>query len=67
MVGFVLFLSGFLVPYVVRGYYRQWLMVVLGLIVFSSFFTEDTFEEQIGTGFYVIFLLVLMNHFGADE
>ncbi len=67
LVGFVLFLSGFLIPYAVQGYYKQWLMVVLGLIVFSSFFTEDTFEEQIGTGFYVIFLLVLMNHFGADE
>ncbi len=67
LVGFALFLAGFLVPYLAQGYYKQWLIVVLGLIVFSSFFTEDTFEEQIGTGFYVIFLLVLMNHFGADE
>lgn len=62
-VGLVLFLTAFFVPLLSRGYWRQWPIVVLHLILFSSFFTEDTFEEQIGTGFYLIFLLILMNHF----
>ncbi|MFN8287324.1 MAG: O-antigen ligase family protein [Chitinophagales bacterium] len=68
VIGLLLFLVAFFIPYLTNGYYKQWLIVLLGIIIFSSFFTEDTFEEQIGTGFYLIFLLVFMNYFGvADE
>ena len=61
VVGLALFLFVFSFPLVVTGTQKNWLLVVLHLILFSSFFTEATLEEQIGTGFYLTFLLVLMN------
>ena len=63
VVGLALFLFAFSFPLFINRNYKNWLFVVLHLILFSSFFTEATFEEQIGTGFYLIFLLVLMNQF----
>jgi O-antigen ligase len=63
IVGLAFFLFAFSFPLFTKGNYRNWLLVVLHLILFSSFFTEATFEEQIGTGFYLTFLLVLMNQF----
>ncbi len=63
IIGLVLFLFAFSFPLFVSGNYKNWLLVVLHLILFSSFFTEATLEEQIGTGFYLTFLLVLMNQF----
>ena len=62
-VGFTLFLFAFLFPLFYQQNYRHWLLVVLHLIIFSSFLTEATLEEQIGTGFYITFLLVLINQF----
>lgn len=61
--GLALFLFAFSFPMLVNGNYKNWLFVVFHLILFSSFFTEATLEEQIGTGFYLTFLLVLMNQF----
>ncbi len=61
VVGLALFLFVFSFPLLVTGNQKNWLLVVLHLILFSSFFTEATLEEQIGTGFYLTFLLVLMN------
>ena len=63
VIGLVLFLFAFSFPVFINRNYKGWLFVTLHLILFSSFFTEATFEEQIGTGFYLIFLLVLMNQF----
>jgi len=62
IIGLVLFLTAFFFPFLVNGNFKFWLLTVFYLMIFSSFFTEDTVEEQIGTGFYIIFLLVLMNH-----
>ncbi len=62
-VGFLLFLFAFTFPVFYQNNYRHWLLVVLHLILFSSFLTEATLEEQIGTGFYITFLLVLINQF----
>ena len=66
IIGFVLFLTAFFVPLFSKGYYNQWPVVVLYVLLFASFFGEDTFEEQIGTGFYLIFLLILMNYFKRE-
>jgi len=67
IVGLALFLAAFFVPLFTKKLYKHWPVMVLHLIIFSSFLTEDTLEEQMGTGFYLIFLLLLMNHFNADE
>ncbi len=39
--------------------WRHWLFMVFNIIVLSSFLTEPTIEEQVGTAFYVIFFLVI--------
>ncbi len=67
IVGFTLFLFAFFYPLIIMRHYRHWLLLVLYIVIFSSFFTEDTFEEQIGAGFYIIFLLLLLNHLKHDE
>lgn len=65
-VGLVLFLTAFFYPLIAHRYYQYGLFFILNLMVFSSLFTEDTFEEQIGSSFYLIFLLLLMNHFKRE-
>ena len=66
LLGFVLFLTAFFFPLLSGGYYKYALIFILHLMIFSSFFTEDTFEEQMGSGFYLIFLLILMNQFKRE-
>lgn len=60
-VGLALFLFAFFFPLVYKSNYRQPLLVVLYIIIFSSFFTEAGLEEQMGTGFFLIWLLILLN------
>lgn len=47
----------------------HWLFAVFNIIIISSFFTEPTIEEQVGTAFYVIFFLVLyfIIHYSNDK
>ena len=67
VVGLGLFLFAFLFPLFLNGSYKYWLIAIFHIMLFSSFFTEDTLEEQIGTGFYIIFLLLLLNYFKRNE
>lgn len=66
IVGLLIFLFAFFYPFVASGLYKQWIAVVFYLSLFSSFFTEHSLEEQMGTGFYLIFFLLLMNRFQYD-
>ncbi len=50
-------------PFIVGLKYRHWLFVVLYLLFFSSFITEPSIEEQIGSTFYLVFLLIFLAHF----
>ena len=63
IIGLSLFMLAFGFPLFANGNYKNWLLVMLHLVLFSSFFTEATLEEQIGTGFYLTLLLVLLNQF----
>lgn len=63
LVGLFQFLMAFYLPFFANGNYKQWIFVVLHLILFTSFFTEHTLEEQIGTAFYLIFLLLFIQRF----
>ena len=67
VIGLAAFLLAFMFPLFATRYYKNWIFLVFHLILFSSFFTEDTFEEQIGTGFYIIFLMILMNRLQPNE
>jgi O-antigen ligase len=66
VMGFAIFMAAFFYPFIAGAKYRNWLLAVLYIIIFSSFFTEVTFEEQIGSGFYLIMLLLLMNHLKSE-
>lgn len=48
--------------------WQHWLYMVFNIIVLSSFLTEPTIEEQVGTAFYIIFILVLyfLIHYSDD-
>ena len=61
--GFVAFCIAFLVPFFVGLSHKNWLFVVLHLIYLSSFLSEYSLEEQIGSMFYLIFLLLFLQHF----
>jgi hypothetical protein len=66
VIGLLVFLFAFFYPFFLSGLQKHWLAAVFYLSLFSSFFTEHSLEEQMGTGFYLLFLLLLMNHFRND-
>lgn len=66
VIGLLVFLFSFFYPLLSSGLHKHWISVVFYLSLFSSFFTEHSLEEQMGTGFYLIFLLLLMNRFKND-
>lgn len=66
IIGLTLFLIAFGFPLYLNGHYKNWLFLLFHLVLFSSFFTEATLEEQMGTGFYLTLLLVLLNHFKKE-
>ncbi len=63
LVGLLWFSSVFFYPLFYRRHYRHVLMVALHLIVFTSFLSDATIENQIGTAFYLIFLLTIKNYY----
>lgn len=67
LIGLLLFLIGFLTPLIAGKNCRHWPIMVLYLVVGSSLFTECTFEEQVGTAFYLIFLLLFINHYHGNK
>ncbi len=60
--GFLAYCIAFFFP-LVTFIKRSWLFVVLHIIFFTSFMTEPSLEEQIGTTFYLLFLLIFLHHF----
>ena len=57
--GLIVFIIAVLLPLVRKRYLKNWLFVCFHIIIISSFFTESTIEEQMGTGFYLSFLLLM--------
>lgn len=64
--GLFLFLLAFFFPLFYKSNYKQPLLAVLYIILFSSFFTEAGLEEQMGTGFFLVWLLILLNTNAVD-
>jgi O-antigen ligase len=62
LVGLLWFTSVLLSPFFIQKNYRHELFLAFNIIVFSSLFVEATFETQIGTAFYLSFLLLFLNH-----
>lgn len=61
--GLLIFTAAVLLPLFYRRCNRQWLFVCFNIILLSSFLTEATVEEQMGTAFYISFLLLLYFYF----
>lgn len=56
--GLLLFLLSFFLPLFYRGAWKNILLLGISAITFTSFFSEYTFETQVGVTFYAFFLLV---------
>lgn len=67
LIGLACFLLAYFYPWLSNGKYKHWIFTLLHLMLLSSFFTEHTFEEQMGTGFYLIFLLLFLNRYQAND
>ena len=57
--GLIIFAAAVFLPLFRRRCVRNWLFVCFQIILLSSFLTEATIEEQIGTAFYIVFLLLI--------
>jgi len=69
IIGLGLFLWAILIPILTNRHYRDPLFLSFNLIVLSSFMTEPVVEVQLGTGFYLLFLLFLLKQpaFGKKD
>ncbi len=58
MIGLAVFMLAFFFPLFYKKIKSDALFITLHLIIFASFFTENTIENSVGVGFYVFFLLL---------
>ncbi len=61
IIGLLIFCWAVILPLFYQRNFTNPLFVCLHIIVLSSFFTEATLEEQIGTCFYLVFMLLIYN------
>ncbi|MFK8005114.1 MAG: O-antigen ligase family protein [Saprospiraceae bacterium] len=66
IIGLAIFILAFFFPLFYKKIKPDALFITLHLIIFASFFTENTIENSVGVGFYVFFLLLGINYL-SDE
>ena len=66
IIGLAIFILAFFFPLFYKKIKPDALLITLHLIIFASFFTENTIENSVGVGFYVFFLLLGI-HFLSKE
>ncbi|MCC6725077.1 MAG: O-antigen ligase family protein [Saprospiraceae bacterium] len=66
-VGLALFLVGFFFPLFYRKNWRNPLFLALHGVIFTSFFVEDTIENNFGVSLYLFFLLVGVKYLAGEE
>lgn len=67
LIGLLLFGIGIFTPLFFHKNYKQLLFLCFYIIILSSFITEATLEEQIGTGFYSVFGLLIYSNLNFRE
>ncbi|MBI5915029.1 MAG: O-antigen ligase family protein [Bacteroidetes bacterium] len=67
LVGLALFFVGFFCPLFYRKNFRNPLLLALHAIVLSSFFVDNTIENNFGTSLYLFFLLMGLNYLSNEE
>ncbi len=67
MIGLIIFLLAFFFPLFYKKIKPDELFITLHLIIFASFFTENTIENSVGVGFYVFFLLLGIHYLTVNS
>lgn len=67
IIGLTIFILAFFFPLFYKKIKSDALFITLHLIIFASFFTENTIENSVGVGFYVFFLLLGIHFLTAKE
>lgn len=67
MFGLLIFIFAIVLPLSRKRLLTNWLFICFHIIIISSFFTEATIEEQMGTGFYLLFLLLMYVFIESNE
>ncbi len=62
IIGFLVFLLSLMYPWFSKKRYKNMLYTVFLLIMVFSFMAEHTLEIQIGTAFYLLFLLLIKKY-----
>ncbi len=62
LMGLFVLLLALLFPLFSQGRWKYPAFLTFNVVLFSSFFTEHTLEDQFGTAIYLFFLLLLMKH-----
>ena len=62
IIGFIVFILSVMVPWWSKKRYQNMLFTVFLLIMLVSFMAEHTLEIQIGTAFYLLFLLLIKKY-----
>ena len=62
IIALALFTMAVISPLFIIPANKNWLYLAFHLMMLSSFLFEHTLEEQIGTGFYVLMFMLLINH-----
>lgn len=62
IIGLIIFLIGLLTSFFKNKNYRQPVLFILYAIIISSFLVENTFERANGIAFFLLFLLLTLNH-----
>lgn len=60
--GILIFLIAFLYPFIEKNRYREFLFTSFAIVVVLSCMSEHMLEIQIGTAFYLTFLLLFINY-----
>jgi len=66
IIGLAIFILAFFFPLFYKKIKPDALFITLHLIIFASFFTENTIENSVGVGFYIFFLLLGISYL-SDE
>jgi len=66
ILGLLIFCFGIFLPLFNRKNLNNTLFVCFHIIIISSFFTEATIEEQMGTAFYLLFFLLLYEYIQSE-
>jgi O-antigen ligase len=67
LIGLAIFCWGIFLPLFYNKNYRYPLFMCLYIVVISSFLTEATLEDQVGSCFYLVFTLLLFNYISPSH